>query len=120
VDDRDYEVGYGKPPRHHQFRKGTSGNPRGRPRKEVTIPALFQKIAQQKVRTNGHTGQEYMTKMEASITQLVNKSASGDMRAMKLLMQIATKFPDLIKDPASNLVKHTVVFVRAKDGRPDM
>jgi hypothetical protein len=28
-----YEVGYGKPPMEHRWRKGTSGNPRGRPRK---------------------------------------------------------------------------------------
>ena len=27
----DYEVGYGKPPRHSRFVKGRSGNPRGRP-----------------------------------------------------------------------------------------
>src|SRR5215469_15592455 len=27
----DYEVGYGKPPRHTRFKKGQSGNPRGRP-----------------------------------------------------------------------------------------
>jgi hypothetical protein len=27
-----YEVGYGKPPRRTQFRKGQSGNPGGRPR----------------------------------------------------------------------------------------
>ena len=26
----DYEVGYGKPPRQTRFRKGQSGNPRGR------------------------------------------------------------------------------------------
>ena len=28
---RDYEVGYSKPPRHTRFVKGQSGNPRGRP-----------------------------------------------------------------------------------------
>ena len=28
---RDDEVGYGKPPRRTRFRKGQSGNPRGRP-----------------------------------------------------------------------------------------
>ena len=25
--ERDYEVGYGKPPRHTRFQKGQSGNP---------------------------------------------------------------------------------------------
>ena len=30
-DEGDHEVGYGKPPRHSQFVKGQSGNPRGRP-----------------------------------------------------------------------------------------
>ena len=29
----DYEVGYGRPPQKHQFRKGISGNLNGRPRK---------------------------------------------------------------------------------------
>jgi hypothetical protein len=29
---RDYQVGYGKPPRHTRFRLGLSGKPRGRPR----------------------------------------------------------------------------------------
>jgi hypothetical protein len=29
---RDYEVGYGKPPSATRFKKGVSGNPKGRPR----------------------------------------------------------------------------------------
>ena len=30
--DKDYEVGFGKPPKSKQFRKGKSGNPKGRPK----------------------------------------------------------------------------------------
>lgn len=30
---RDYEVGYGKPPKKHQWKKGQSGNSAGRPKK---------------------------------------------------------------------------------------
>ena len=29
---RDQDAGYGKPPRHSRFKKGQSGNPKGRPR----------------------------------------------------------------------------------------
>jgi hypothetical protein len=32
----DYEIGYGKPPGHSQFRKGFCANPRGRPRRQNT------------------------------------------------------------------------------------
>jgi hypothetical protein len=33
---RDYEVGYGRPPVQTRFRKGHSGNPRGRPPGSIT------------------------------------------------------------------------------------
>jgi hypothetical protein len=32
VSDDDYEVGYGKPPENTKFKKGQSGNPKGRPK----------------------------------------------------------------------------------------
>ena len=33
TDDGEDQVGYGKPPKKHRFRKGQSGNPAGRPKK---------------------------------------------------------------------------------------
>jgi hypothetical protein len=46
-----YDVGYGKPPRHTQFRKGQSGNPGGRPRrpevermKELTLYEAYRTV----------------------------------------------------------------------------
>ncbi len=36
--DATYSVGYGKPPAEHRFRKGQSGNPKGRPKKAKQAP----------------------------------------------------------------------------------
>lgn len=33
MEEKDYKVGYRKPPEEHRFRKGKSGNPKGRPKK---------------------------------------------------------------------------------------
>lgn len=49
MDDNSYEVGYGKPPKHSQFQKGRSGNPKGRPKKPKNLPALVLKTFGEKV-----------------------------------------------------------------------
>ena len=37
----EYEVGYGKPPTKNKFKKGKSGNPKGRPKKELDFQKQF-------------------------------------------------------------------------------
>ena len=39
--ERDYEVGYGKPPPHTRFVKGQLGNSRGRPRGAKNMKPAF-------------------------------------------------------------------------------
>jgi len=99
-EDREDEVGYGKPPKASRFQKGKSGNPSGRPRRNPGIAELFRKVSKQVVQANGPNGQRRrMTKLEASVTQLMNKATAGDLKAMKVLLQMASRFPELVKDP---------------------
>jgi hypothetical protein len=86
--ERDYEVGYGKPPCQTRFKKGQSGNPRGRAPgaqnlKTVLIDALNELVV---VAENG--GRRKISKRQAIIKQLVNQSAKGNWPAAKLLFQI--------------------------------
>ena len=40
----DYEVGYGKPPRHSRFTKGYSGHPEGRPKGATNVRTEMKRL----------------------------------------------------------------------------
>ena len=85
---RDYEVGYGKPPRHTRFKKGQSGNPRGRPSGSKNLKTLLNEALNERVVVAEEGGRRKITKREAIVTQLVNRSASADFRAIKILLDM--------------------------------
>jgi uncharacterized protein DUF5681 len=86
----DYEVGYGKPPRNTRFKKGApSANPRGRPRKNIA--ALLVEGLNKKVTVTENGRRRKVMVREAITSQLINQSASADLRATKMLL-------DLLKD----------------------
>jgi Family of unknown function (DUF5681) len=83
---RDYKIGYGKPPVGRRFQKGQSGNPRGPRRKDLA--ALLVAALNEPVYTviDGH--RRKITKREAIIKQMVDKSAEADLRATKMLFDM--------------------------------
>jgi hypothetical protein len=85
---RDYEVGYGKPPCHTRFVKGQSGNPRGRPPGAKNLRTLPSEALNETVIVTENGGRRKVTKRQAIITQLVNRSATADFRAIKILLDI--------------------------------
>ena len=85
---RDYDVGYGKPPLHSRFKKGFSGNPRGRPSGSKNISTLVQEALDEPVIVTEEGGRRKITKRQAMVTQLVNRSAKADLRALKILLDM--------------------------------
>jgi hypothetical protein len=84
----DYEVGYGRPPCHTRFVKGQSGNPRGRPPGAKNLSTLLSEALNETVIVTENGGRRKVTKRQAIITQLVNRSATADFRAIKILLDI--------------------------------
>lgn len=84
----DYEVGYGKPPKHSQFPKGTSGNPRGRPRgaRGLKSDLLAALSARQTIRINGK--QVRGNRQEQMLRTLATRAAAGDLKAQALLIPL--------------------------------
>jgi hypothetical protein len=72
-----------------RFRVGQSGNPKGRPKGSLNVATVFTKTLREKVVINENGRRRTVTKLEAAIKQLVNKAASGDLRALRHLVELA-------------------------------
>jgi len=94
---RDYEVGYGKPPRNTQFKKGQSGNPRGRPSRSKNLATLVSVALNEPVIVVENGGRRKITKREAIIKQLVNRSTKADWRAIKILLDIVREIESRVE-----------------------
>jgi hypothetical protein len=82
----DYEVGYGKPPKSGQFRKGVSGNPSGRRKKPQDFGSQLVHELNSKLIINENGKRKVITKHEGMAKQLVNKAVSGNLIATRLVI----------------------------------
>lgn len=79
-------VGFARPPEHTRFKKGQSGNRKGRPKKKLDIYTLLQRVLKRKVRLKDADRQMYVS--EALIRKLRELALSGDQRAISLQRRI--------------------------------
>ena len=90
----DYEVGYGKPPKTTQFKKGTSGNPKGRPRKGHSQRRIAERVLGETQRLAGQprgARVRYKT-LELIVMTVKHLSAAGQTQASNFYTRILEKF----------------------------
>lgn len=88
MSDPSYEVGYGRPPQHSQFKTGQSGNPRGRPKGSKNLQTLLREELDQKVQVTENGRQKMMTKRRIAVRQQVDKAVKGDQKAFAVLVKL--------------------------------
>ncbi len=88
MSDKDYKVGYGKPPKSTRFRKGQSGNPRGRPKGARGFKTDLRAELSEKIRVieNGRT--HWLTKQRVIIKTLIAQAAKGDTRSIAKVVDL--------------------------------
>ena len=90
--------GYKNPPKEYQFKKGKSGNPKGRPRKKQQpssdpgldlIASVHRELGKTiSVQENGQLKE--ITKLDAFSAQLVAQSVNGKPSQQKMLLSLLT------------------------------
>ena len=87
----DYEVGYGRPPSRTRFRKGQSGNPRGRPKGARNLATdLAEELGEViEVRENGTVRR--ISKQRAMVKSLAAQTLKGNARATAQLFSLAVR-----------------------------
>ena len=86
-----YEVGYGRPPKHSQFKKGQSGNPRGRPRGSRNLATDLSAELGEKVTVREHGHSRTVSKQRALIKSLTQKAMNGDVRAIAAVLALYSR-----------------------------
>ena len=85
----DYQVGYGNPPKHTQFKKGQSGNPKGRPKGVKNLTTDLQEELESKIQITEDGKQKTVTKQRAMLKQMLQKAMNGDARSADVLIKLA-------------------------------
>lgn len=98
-----YKVGYGKPPKAKQFKRGRSGNPKGRPKGSLNLAIdLTAELGEHiTVREDGRSRK--VSKQRALIKSLMAKALQGDIRATAALLalyaRVITEVPEDQDEP---------------------
>lgn len=84
----DYEVGYGKPPREHQFAPGVSGNRKGRKKGSRGLKTDLHAELSSTLTISINKQPVSGTKQRLMLKSLATRAAAGDVRASALLLPL--------------------------------
>lgn len=96
----DYTVGYRRPPKTTQFKKGESGNPKGRPKGSRSLQTILVEELKSSVTIHENGRSKTVKKGEVIVKQMVNKAMAGDHKAAHLVLGVSQQqeYQDTLKE----------------------
>ncbi len=88
MNERNYVVGYKKPPHHTRFQKGQSGNPRGKVKGRKNYRTEFLDELSEKVTVSENGRRRKLSKQTLVIKRTVADAVKGDAKARDHLLRL--------------------------------
>ena len=114
MSDDAYQVGYGQPPKHTQFRSGQSGNPKGRPKQKDVASAQYSHLLDEPILVQQQGKKQKMSPKEISLRKILKKALEkSDVKSIAYLFEQFEKY-DALQPPEKGLAGISIFF--EKDG----
>jgi len=84
----DYQVGYGKPPEDFRFKKGLSGNPKGRPKGTQNLKTDLMEELREFITVREGERAARISKQRGFVKSLLARSLKGDTRAAGIVLNM--------------------------------
>ena len=110
----DYRVGYCRPPEGSRFKKGQSGNPNGRRKKETNLVALFEAMMDELVNVQDGATVRKMSRAEAALRVIFQKMLKGDQKAMAMFLTLSKECGRIVNTEPARQGGVLVVPARAQ------
>jgi Family of unknown function (DUF5681) len=86
-----YQVGYARPPAESRFKKGTSGNPRGRPKHSKNMKTIIREALTSPVTVREGERTRRVSKIEGIVLRQVEAALKGDEKAAITALKMAAQ-----------------------------
>jgi Family of unknown function (DUF5681) len=86
--DRHYDVGFKKPPRHTRFKKGQSGNPRGKAKGRKNLKTELLEELGERVVVSENGRHRALPKQTVIVKRMVADAVQGDAKARDQLLRL--------------------------------
>lgn len=106
-----YKVGFGKPPKHSQFKPGRSGNPKGRPSGSKNALTVLRAELEELIPMEVNGMKKWITVVEGMAKRAKVEALKGRFKPLRDFVEIAEKLAALdVTPPVETEYEVTLVF----------